>query len=150
MWESNVKKAIFQRITWNCGVEEGLRVPWTTRRPQPVHSSRSSLCISWRNDAEAETQYLATIYVRVPLIGKDLMGGEWVQKEKGTTTWDALLASLTQWTWIRVNYRSADDDYRRPGSAIHGLQRVWHDHATGTELKVNYMLIQKILCFAHF
>ena len=64
-----------------------LRVPWTARRFQPVHSEGDQ---PWdffgRNDAKAETPVLWPPDVKSCLIGKDSDAGrDWGQEEKGTT-----------------------------------------------------------------
>ena len=63
-----------------------LRVPWTARRSQPVHSKGDQ---SWvfidRNDAKAETLILWPPHGKSRLIGKDSDAGrDWGQEEKGT------------------------------------------------------------------
>ena len=64
-----------------------LRVPWTARRSQPVHSKGDQ---SWvfieRNDAKAETLILWPPHAKGWLIGKDPDAGrDWWQEEKGMT-----------------------------------------------------------------
>ena len=64
-----------------------LRVPWTARRIQPVHSEGDQ---PWdyfgRNDAKAETPVLWPPHAKSWLIGKDSDAGrDWRQEETGTT-----------------------------------------------------------------
>ena len=64
-----------------------LRVPWTARRSNPVHSEGDQ---PWDffggNDAKAETPVLWPPHVKNWLIGKDSDAGrDWGQEEKGTT-----------------------------------------------------------------
>ena len=60
----------------NCGVGEDLKVPWTARRSNPVHSKGDQ---SWvfiqRTDAEAETPIVWPPHGRVDSLGKTLMLG---------------------------------------------------------------------------
>ena len=82
-----------------------LRVPWTVREIQPVHSKGDQ---SWvfigRTDAKAETPILWPPHVKSWLIGKD-----WCWEGLGTggegdhRGWDGWMASLTWWTWVCVN-----------------------------------------------
>ena len=84
-----VKKAEHQRIDafelwcWR----RLLRVPWTARRSQPVHSEGDQ---AWdffgRNDAKAETPVLWPPHAKSWLIGKDSDAGrDWGQEEKVMT-----------------------------------------------------------------
>ena len=64
-----------------------LRVPWTARRFQPVHSKGDQ---SWvfigRTDAEVETPILWPPHAKSWLIGKDSDAGrDWGQEENGMT-----------------------------------------------------------------
>ena len=64
-----------------------LRVPWTTRRSNPVHPKGDQ---SWmfigRTYAEAETPILGVPHAKNWLIGKDPDAGRnWEQEEKGTS-----------------------------------------------------------------
>ena len=64
-----------------------LRVPWTGKETQPVHSEGDQ---PWdffgRNDAKAETPVLWPPHVKSWLIGKDSDARrDWGQEEKGTT-----------------------------------------------------------------
>ena len=89
MWEWTVKKAERRRIDafelwcWR----RLLRVPWTARRSNPVHSEGDQ---PWdffgKNDAKAETPVLWPPHAKSWLIGKDSDAGrDWGQEEKGTT-----------------------------------------------------------------
>ena len=83
-----------------------LRVPWTGKEIQPVHSKGDQ---SWvfigRTDAKAETPILWPPYAKSWLIGKDWCweglgaGGE--EDDRG---WDGWMESPTQWTWVWVNW----------------------------------------------
>ena len=84
-----IKKAEHQRIDafelwcWR----RLLRVPWTAKEIQPVHSEGDQ---PWdffgRNDAKAETPVLWPPHAKSRLTGKDSDAGrDWGQEEKGTT-----------------------------------------------------------------
>ena len=64
-----------------------LRVPWTAKEIQPVHSKGDQPWDSFgRNDAKAETPIHWPPHVKSWLIGKDSDAGrDWGQEEKGTT-----------------------------------------------------------------
>ena len=64
-----------------------LRVPWTARRSNPVHSRGDQPWVFFgRNDAKAETPVLWPPHVKSWLIGKDSEARrDWGQEEKGTT-----------------------------------------------------------------
>ena len=63
-----------------------LRVPWTCKEIQPVHSEDQPWDFFGRNDAEAETPVLCPPHAKSWLIGKDSDAGrDWGQEEKGTT-----------------------------------------------------------------
>ena len=64
-----------------------LRVPWTGKEIQPVHSEGDQPWVFFgRNDAEAETPVLWPPHVKSRLIGKDSDAGrDWGQEEKGMT-----------------------------------------------------------------
>ena len=77
-------------------------------KSQPVHSEGDQ---PWdffgRNDAEAETPVLWPPHAKSWLIGKDwCWGGVGAGGEGDDRGWDGWMASLTQWTWVWVNYRS--------------------------------------------
>ena len=64
-----------------------LRVPWTSRRSNPVHSKGDQSWVFFgRNDAKAETPVFWPPHVKSWLIGKDSDAGrDWGQEEKRTT-----------------------------------------------------------------
>ena len=83
-----VKKAVHRRIdafeVW-CW-RRLLKVPWTARRFQPVHSEDQPWVFFGRNDAKTETPVLWPPHEKSWLIGKDSDAGrDWGQEKKGTT-----------------------------------------------------------------
>ena len=80
-----------------------LRVPWTARRSVNPKGNQAWIFIG-RTGVEAEAPILWPPDAKSQLIGKDPDAGQdWGQEEKGTTGWDAWMASLTQGTWIWAN-----------------------------------------------
>ena len=109
-----------------------LRVPWTARRSnQSILKEIKPWDFFGRNDAKAETPVLWPPHVKSWLIGKDSDDGrDWGQEEKGTTGWNAWMASLTRWTWVWVNSGSWWWTGRPGVLWFMGSQRVGHDWAT--------------------
>ena len=109
-----------------------LRVPWTARRSNPVHSKGDQPWVFFgRNDAKAETPVLWPPHAKRWHVGKDSDAGRgWGQEEKGTTGWDGWMASLTLWTWVSVNSGSWWWTGRPGVLQFMGSQRVGHDWAT--------------------
>ena len=92
---------------------------------------RQSWVFIGRTDVEAETPILWPPDAKNQLIGKDPGAGKgWRQEEKRMTGWDGWMASLTQWTWVWVNYRSWWWTGRPGMLQSIGLQRVRHEWAT--------------------
>ena len=110
-----------------------LRVPWTARRSNPVHSQGDQ---PWnffgRNDAKAETPVFWPPPAKSWLIGKDSDAGrDWGQEEKGMTE------DEMAWWHHRLDGREFEwtsgvgDGQGRPGVLqFMGSQRVRHNWAT--------------------
>ena len=134
-WESwTVKKAEHRRIDafeLRCWTRL-LRVPWTCKEIQPVHSRRDQPWVFFgRNDAEAETPILLPPHAKSWLIGRNSDAGrDWGQKEKGTTGWDGWMASPTRWMRVWVNSGSWWWTGRPGVLQFMGSQRVGHNWAT--------------------
>ena len=63
-----------------------MRVPWTAKEIQPVHSKGDQPCVFFRrNDAKAETPVLGHLMRRVDSLEKTDAGRDWGLEEKGTT-----------------------------------------------------------------
>ena len=87
MWELNYTESWALRIdAFELCRRRLLRVPWTTRRFQPVYPKGSQPWIFiGRTDAEAETPILWPLDSKSWLIWKDPdAGNDWKQEEKGT------------------------------------------------------------------
>ena len=88
-------------------LEKTLESPLDCKEIQPVHSKGDQSWVFFgRNDAEAETNILATwckelTYLKRPWCWERLRAGE--GDNRG---WDGWMASLTRWTWVWANSRS--------------------------------------------
>ena len=70
----------------NCGVEEDLRVPWTTRRSnQSILKEISPGCSLEGQMLKLKLQYSGHLMQRVDSLEKTDAGRDWGQQEKGTT-----------------------------------------------------------------
>ena len=121
---------------WTVVLEETLESPLDWKEIQPVHPKGNQPWIFiGRTDAEAETPILWLSDVKNWLIAKFWcwerlrVGGE--GDDKG---WDGWMASLTQWTWVCVSFRSWWWTGRPAVLQCMGLQRVEHNWATKLKL----------------
>ena len=114
-------------------LQKTLESPLDSKEIQPVHPKGDQ---SWvfigRTDAEAETPILWLPHAKSWLIGKDPDAGRvWGQEEKGMTEDEmALMASLTQCTWVWVNSGSWWWTGKPGMLQFMGSQRVRHDWVT--------------------
>ena len=116
----------------NCGVGEDLRVPWTARRSnQSILKEISPECSLEGLMLKLKLQYFGHLikeltYLERPWCWERLKVGE-VGDDRG---WDGWMASLTQWTWVRVNSGSWWWTGRPGMLQSMGSQRVRHDWVT--------------------
>ena len=112
-----------------------LRVPWAARRSdQSILKEISPGCSLEGLMLKLKLQYFGHLLWRVDSLEKTLMlGGIGAGKEGDNRGWDGWMASLTQWTWVRVNFRSWWWTREAWPVAVHGVQRVGHD-SNWTEL----------------
>ena len=109
MWELDHKENWVPKnwYFWTVVLEKTLESPLDCKEIRPVHhEGNQSWIFIGRTNAEAETPMLWPPDVKSWLIGKDPDAGrDWGQEEKGTTE-DEMpwMASLTQWTWVCVNF----------------------------------------------
>ena len=130
----SIKKAEHQRIDafelwcWR----RLLRVPWTARKSNQSILRKSTLNIHWKDwcwswsSSTLATWYKELTHWKIPWCWERLkVGGE--GDERG---WDGWMASLTQQTWVWVNFGSWWWT-GRPG-VLHsmGSQRIGHDWVT--------------------
>ena len=121
-----------------------LRVPWTTRRSNQSILVRKSVlnshwkdwCCSWNSNTMA-TWCKELTHLKRPWSWERLRAGG----EGDDRGWDGWMASLTQWTWVWVNYGNWQW-IGRPGMLQSmGSQKVRLDWAIGlnwTEKDKNY------------
>ena len=110
MWELDYKDGWVLKnwCFWTVVLEKTLESPLDCKAIQPVHPKGDQ---SWvfigRTDDEAETPILWPPDAKSWLIGKDPdVLKDWRQEEMGMSGWDGWMASLTQWTWVWVSWRS--------------------------------------------
>ena len=125
-------------IIWTDVLEKTLESSLDCKKIQPVNPKGSkSWIFIWRTNAEAPILWSPDM--KNWLTGKDWCwerlkaGGE--GKDRG---WDDWMSSLTQWTWVWVNFKSWWWTGRPGMLQFMGLQRVRHDWMTElnwTELK---------------
>ena len=128
---------------WTVVLEKILESPADCKEIQPVHpKGNQSLIFIWRTDAEAETPIFWPPDGKSWLIGKDSDAGrDWGAGGEGDDRgWDGWMASLTRWTWVRVNSGSWWWTGRPGVLRFMGSQRVGHNWATELNwLKTVYM-----------
>ena len=140
MWELDCEEGWAPKkwCFWTVVLEKTLESPLDCKEIQPVHSEGDQ---TWgffgRNDAKAETPVLWPLMRRVDSCWEGLgAGGE--GDDRG---WDGWMASLTQWTWVRVNSRSWWWTGRL-GVLIHGVTNSWTRLSDWTELNWIYNLVK--------
>ena len=114
-------------IVWECLGEQGDQ----TSRAQRNSALNIHWCWSW-TWCKQLTHCKSWFF---PDAGKDCR-----QEEKGMRGWDGWMASLTQWTWFWVDFRSWWWTGRPGVLRFMGLQRVGYDWAT--ELNWRYSLCE--------
>ena len=110
-----------------------LRVPWTARRSnQSILKEISPECSLEGLMLKLKLQYFDHLMWRADSFEKTLMLGkiEGRRKRGHNRGWDGWMASLTQWTWVRVNSASWWGTGRPGMLQSMGSQRVRHDWAT--------------------
>ena len=134
IWELDYKESWTLKTWcfWTVVLEKTLESPLDCKEIQPVHPKDQSWVFIGRTDVEAETTILWPPDAKSWLIWKDPDAGKnWGQEEKGMTEdWDGWMASLTQWTWVWVDFRSWLWTGRPDVLWFMGLQRVRHDWVT--------------------
>ena len=123
-----VKKAERGRIdAFDLWCWRTLESPLDCKEIQPFWR-RSALDFFGGNDAEAETPVLWPPHAKSWLIGKDwCWEGLGAGGEGDHRGWDGWMASLTQWTWAWVKFRSWWWTGRPGVLRFMGSQRVGHD-----------------------
>ena len=102
-----IKKAQCRRIdAFELWCWRLLRVPWTARRSnQYILKEISPEYLLEELMLKLNLQYFGYLMRRTDSFEETNVGKDWRWEEKGTT--DGWMASLTQWTWVWVNFRSS-------------------------------------------
>ena len=118
-----------------------LRVPWTARRSN--HSilkdmspeySLEGLMLKLSHSNTLATWCQEPTHWKRPRCWKRLKAGG-----KGNNRgWDGWMATLTQWTWVWVNFRRKWRTWKPGMLQFMGLQRVGHDLATELQQAHNH------------
>ena len=138
MWELEYKESWVLKnwCFWTVVLEKTLESPLDCKDSKPVNpKGNESWIFIGRTDVEAETPILWPPDVKNWLIRKDPDAWERLKagREGDDRGWDGWMASLTRWTWVRVNSGSWWWTGRPGVLRFMGSQRVGHDWAT--ELK---------------
>ena len=132
-----------------------LRVPWTARRSnQSILEEISPGCSLEGLMLKLKLQYFGHLMWRVDSLEKTLMlGGIGGRRRRGgwgwDRGWDSWMASLTQWTWVRVVSRSWWWTGRPGVLQFMGSQRVGHDWATELNWIHVYVIFLKYVNILH-
>ena len=104
MWELDLNNWCF----WTVMLEKILRVPWTARRSnQSILKEISPGCSLEGLMLKLKLQYFGLLMRRADSFEKTLMLGKLKAGGEGDDRgWDGWVASLTQWTWVWVNFGS--------------------------------------------
>ena len=134
VWELDYKESWVPKnwCFWTA-VLKTLENPLDCKEIQPVHpKGNQSWVFIGRTDAEAETPILWPPDVKNWLIWKDPDAGkDWRTAGEGEDRgWDGWIASLSQWTWVWVNFGSWWWTERPGMLQSMGSQRVGPDLAT--------------------
>ena len=144
MWELDDKEswALKNWCFWTVVWRRLLRIPWTTRRSNQSILKEISPEYSLKGlMLKLKLQYLAIWWEELTHLKKCwcserlTAGGE--EDDKG---WDGWMASLTQWTWVWVNYGSWWWTGWPGVLWFMGSQRVRHDWVT----ELNWMWLQRL------
>ena len=144
MWELDCEEswALKNWCFWTMVLEKTLTSLLDCKDIQPVNYKRNQ---SWvfigRTDAEAETSVLWPSHAKSWLIGKDweALGAGGEGNDRG---WDGWMASLTQWTWVWVNFGGWWWTGRPGVLQFMGLQRVGHNWVTELNWNEAFFIVQ--------
>ena len=134
MWELDYKESwapknwSFEQRCWRTL----LRVPWTARRSNQSILKEISPEYSLKElMLKLKFQYFGHLMWRADSLEKTLMLGKIEDGRRGDDRgWDGWMASLTRWTWVRVNSRSWWWTGRPGVLQFMGSQGVGHKWAT--------------------
>ena len=122
-----------------------LRVPWTARRSnQSILKKISPGCSLEGLRLKLKLQYFGHLMWRVNSLEKMglMLGGIGAGEEEDGRGWVGCMASLTQWTWVWVNFGSWWWTGRPGVLRFMGCQGAGHDWAT----ELNWMELREPTC----
>ena len=149
MWELDCKEswALKNWCFWTVVLEKILRVPWTARRSnQSILKEISPECSLWDwcwswNSNTLATWWEELTHLKRPWCWERLRAGG----EGDSRGWGGWMASLTQWSWARLNSGSWWWTGRPGALQSMGSQRVWHDWETELNWTAIFCLILRSL-----
>ena len=116
---------------WTVVFEKTLESPLDCKEIQPVHPKDHSWVFIEGTDVEAETPVLWHLMWRADSFEKTLMLEKIEGRREGDNRgWDGWMASLTQWTWVWVDFGSWWWTGRPGVLRFMGSQRVGYNWAT--------------------
>ena len=138
MWKLDYKESWEPKnwCFWAEVLEKTLESPLDSKEIEPAHPKGSQ---SWifigRPDAKAETPILGHLMQRTDSLEKTLMLGK-IEGRRRTDDrgWDGWKVSLTQWTWVWVNFQELVMDRESWHVAVHGVEKSWTWLSEWTEL----------------
>ena len=146
MWELDCEETWVPKnwCFWTVVLEKTLESPLDCKEIQPVHPKEDQPWVFiGRTDAEAETPVLWPPDVKIDSLEKTLMlGGIGAGEEEDGRGWVGCMASLTQWTWVWVNFGSWWWTGRPGVLRFMGCQGAGHDWAT----ELNWMELREPTC----
>ena len=158
MWELDCEESWVLKnwCFWTMMLEKTLESPLDCKEIQPVHPKGHQSCVFFgRTDAKAETPILwppdvkNLTHWKRPWCWEGLKtGGE--GDDRG---WDSWMASLTQWTWVRVNFRSWWWTGRPDVLWSMGSQRVrpdWVTELNWKQKKFKYSFVSRYILLGIF
>ena len=134
MWELDYEESWAPKnwwCFWTVMLEKTPESPLDYKEIQLVHPKRDQAWVFiGSSDAEAETPVLWPPHAKSWLIWKDRDAGGLRAGEGDDRGWGGWMASLTQWTWVWVSYRSWWWTWRSGVLWFMGSQRVGQNWAT--------------------
>ena len=139
MWELDYKESWSPKnwCFWTVGLEKTFESPFGLQGDPINPSQRRSVlnihwkdwCWSWNSNTSA-TWYEKLIHLKRPWCWERLRAGG-VGDDRG---WDGWMASLTQRTWVWVDFRELVTDREAWRDVIHGVTKSWTWLSDWTEL----------------
>ena len=126
----------------NCGIGRLLRVPWTARRSNQSILKQISPEYSFEElMLKLKLQYVDHLMYKTDSLEKSVMVGIInVGGEGDNRCWDDWMASLTQWTWVWVNFGSWWWTQKPGLLQSTGLQSIGHDWTTELNCFIKFMI----------